>query len=676
MSVRLQEQFYNSCYKHNFHIFRKGKHLRMQDNFLFFDTETVEYQKEIGVKELNFKMGTCIEWNRKNDVNEKFVFYNVNFFWDKVEGYFSKERKQFIMFAHNAHFDFKMCDGFNQLSKRGWTLVNHYVRNKVYILLFKKGNYILHIWDTGNYVPHALYKIGETIGYPKLEIDFEKCSKLELEVYCMRDTEILFMFVKSLVNFLVENNLSRLKATASSLSFNIFRHKFYDFNDKKIWIHDFKRAIMLERESYRGGITDVFRLGNQKEIYKLDINSQYPYIMKNMKLPTKLIYYSHESDKKLCGKSDEDCYIDLTDEEYNLISDNLMQVYQNFKRDYGIIARCTVFLPKKYAYVLNDFGLGKTSFVWGKMEVCLASPELDFVERHGKIIKIHEINVYEVKQIFKEFVDFFYDLKSKYDTDGNEVYRSFTKLILNGQYGKWGQKEYISERLDFEHNYLIKHQDMILDIIEMKKDIVQKSAFVYLGSINSKELYLIDKKLYLSYNTSNNSKESFVAISSFITSGARMLLIDYLLTSERKNVCYCDTDSLFVNQNGYDNLDILNLINKNELGMLKNEGFAETCQFYNPKFYDFNDERKLKGVPLKADGTILLLENNKMAKYQIELWDKFKSDYKKGNVNNQLIRIAEKVMSKKYDKGIIKSDGFIEPFHVSQIRTLNKTLNS
>lgn len=681
MSVQLQNKYNTSShYKHNFHVFRKGKQLNMQDNFLFFDTETNEKitefdksydnRKQWKVKELTFKMGSCIRWNRDNDFQERFIFYDVSEFWDNVEKAFSSERKQYILFAHNCHFDFKMTDGFNQLFKRGWERVNHYVRNKTYILVFKKGNYILNIWDTTNYIPHELAEIGKVLGYPKLKVDFEKCTKQELEIYCMRDTEILYQFIRQLVSFLVENDLSRLKATASSLSFNIFRHKFYDFDNKKIWIHDFKRAIMLERASYRGGITDVFRLGEHDDLEKMDINSQYSSVMSEIKVPTKLIYYSHESDKKLSNRKDvdeNDCYIDLTEQEYQNITDNLMDIYNKFKTDYGIIARCVIWLPKKYAYILNNYGLGKTCFAWGKIEVCLASPELQFVEKYGKILQIKEISVYEVAKLFDEFIDFFYGLKTRYGIEGNKPFREFCKIILNGQYGKWGQKEFITETLDETNNYLIKHQDMILDIVMSKKELIEKSAFVYLGSINSKELYLIDNKLYLAYNTSNNSKESFVAISSFITSAARMQLVRYLLIAGRKNVLYTDTDSLFVNQKGFQNLFAENLISETELGKLKSEGRGKG-QFYNPKFYDFEGDRKCKGIRKK--GSLLIKETKDMAKYQVELWDKFKSDYKKGNINNQFIRIAEKTMSKKYDKGIIKQNGFIEPYHISQIEKI------
>jgi len=666
-------------FKNNFHVFRSKKKLKMQNNFIFFDTETKEIKINSKTKNLVFKLGSCIIQNREENQKHSFIFHDISKFWNEIEKKFDDKHKQYIMFAHNVHFDIKMVDGFNQLKLRGWKLDNFYVRNRTYILLFKKNEYVLHVWDTGNYFikGFSVAQMGKTVGFPKLKVNFKKCSLKELEIYCMRDTEILFVFMNKMIDFLIENDLSNLKATSSSLSFNIFRYRFYNEKDYKIIIHDWKRSIWLERKSYKGGITDVFRLGYHEDIYKTDINSHYPKAMLELKLPIKLVHYTSKTDPQLIGLPFSHDNRDYTENERNEIESRFNQLFNEYRKydNIGLITRCKIFLPKKYAYILDDFGLGKTSFAWGKMEVVLSDPELDFVEKHGKILEVIEFNAYELKRIFKDFVEFFSDLKIHYDKIGNKVFRDFCKLILNGQYGKWGQKEYISRELTIEDDFLIKNQDIILDIIKEKIDLINDSAMVYLGALNSKELYVIDKKLYLAYNTKNNSKESFVAISSFITSKARMNLIEYLLIAERKNVYYGDTDSLFVNEKGYQNLLNQNCINERELGKLKIEGHGN-AQFYNPKFYDFFDdeknklERKCKGITKK--NSKILNENEYMVKYQVELWDKFKSDYKKGNFNNQLIHVAKKIMSKKYDKGIVMKNGYIKPYNVSQIKNQNE----
>ena len=290
----------------------------MQHHFVFVDTES--YNNKISKEQeiLTFKLGCAIFWNKQNNDVISRTYRNVSKFWDNVEAFFNENSKDVILFAHNTQFDFKMLNGFEELLNRDWILTSQYVKNKTFILIFqkekeineKKITYTLHLWDTMNYVSKSLEKIGKSIGFPKLQVNFDTVSNKDLKIYCQRDTEIIFQFIKKLVNFLEINDLSRLKATSSSLSFNAFKHKFYepieDDDESWIWIHNWKRAIKLERESYRGGITDCFKVGKSKEkLRKLDINSMYPSLMKEKLLPYRIIANYHELNESIYLKDDK-----------------------------------------------------------------------------------------------------------------------------------------------------------------------------------------------------------------------------------------------------------------------------------------------------------------------------------------------------------------------------------
>jgi len=634
--------------KNCFHEFRRNKTLKLQNNFVFVDTESKSIQLTKDKKELSFKMGCSIFWNRKENLKKEITFYNVNNFWNNVESFFSDKNKDILLFAHNTQFDFKMLDGFNQLLTRDWELISQYVKNKTFILIFKKEKYTLHIWDTTNYAPEKLESIGESVGFSKLKVDFDNVSDKDLEIYCKRDTEIIFQFIKKLVDFLDANDLSRLKATAGSLSFNSFRHKFYNSDIFKIFIHNWTRAIRLERESYRGGITDVFKVGEStEELVKLDINSMYPWTMKNKELPTKLLGWFHES--KHTNKK-------------------LLEIYEKSKEHgYGIIIKATIELSKENAYILNKFK-GKSLFVYGEFKISLCTPEIQFVEEYGRIITIHQISVYKTEKIFEKFVDFFYNLRIKAKEENNQIDNKFCKLMLNTQYGKWGQREIKYEQLDEDSEFLKWYQDIIkLKIEKIKQknpDFTFDKQMAYLGSIEGEgELYVVNHKLYLLKHTSKNAYDSFVAIASFITSYSRMLLIKYLLNAERENVYYCDTDSLVVNKTGYNNLLRTGFISETELGLLKIEDEGIGC-FYSPKFYDFNTERKCKGI--KKD-SLLLLEDDTKTVHQTENWQRWKTDLSKGYTNKQIIISTKKQSNKIYTKGKTDKDGNVIPFLIDEV---------
>lgn len=661
------------------HVLQQNKSLKMQDNFIFLDTESKKEIVSDKLQVLTFKLGCSVFWKKSLEHEEEHTFYSISNFWDLTENFISycqeqDNSKTFIMFAHNMEFDFRQLDGYRELFSRGWTLVSHYIKQSVFIFIFEKEGIILNIWSTTNYVQKPLKKIGKIVNLPKMDVDFDEDSDEYLAVYCMRDTRIIYLFIKQLIDFLESNDLSRLKPTAGSLSLNIFRHSFYhDYGglarlkkygkpiNKPIYIHNWVKCIELERESYKGGITDCFQVGFRKNVYKLDINSMYPKSMRDCYLPYKLIAWKHE------GANSQQ---------------TLMKLYRKTKPFYGVIAKVIISLPKQYAYILHDFGLGKSTFCYGKeLEVVLCTPELEFVEKYGKILQIKQIAIYRTKRIFRKFVKFFYSLRQYYKKIHNEVYVEFCKLILNTLYGKFGQKETLSKMLTKEDKHILRYSELIKLMIEKRKEQLElsdeqlKETILYLGTIEHVcELYLISKKLYVIEKTQRNSENSFVAISSFITSYSRMLLIKYILIARRKNVYYTDTDSLFVNQEGYYNLQ--EYIDEYQLGMLKNEhpeNKTYDCTFYAPKFYDYDDKRKIKGVRQKD--AILLEENSIKVVYQIQQWERAKSALKNNNYEEQQIFTVKKTVRKLYDKGRI-SFGKVIPYSKDEIELIkNKKMN-
>lgn len=642
--------------KNNFHIFRSYKRLKIQNSFIFVDTEA--HSNKITNKKsiLSFRLCCSIFWNKEFDKTIKKTYYTPSDFWNDVENWFNKRFNQAILYAHNTQFDFKILNGFTELLSRGWSLASQYIKNTTFILVWKKGNYTLHIWDTMNYVPHKLKEIGKSVGFPKLDVDFNTTNDSELETYCKRDTEIIYQFIRKLLEFLETNDLSRLKATAGSLSLNVFRHNFYDSENKneRICIHDWKQAIKLERKSYKGGITDLFRYGTYKHLFKLDINSMYPAIMKDKQLPNRLICYRNDD---------------------NHSQKELRLIYNNFKGKYLFIMDITIKISKENAYILHNFrdiGFDKSVFAHGEYRLTICQPEVKFIEQYGKIKYIHQLTIYETSAIFRGFVDFFYKKRLEYKKSGNLVNEQFCKLLLNTQYGKWGQRTTEYKQITPKDDFYKDNRELIYLMLENKKERIindnWKNAIISLGSIVSQcELYLVNGKLYYLKQTQANSKDTFVAIASFITSYSRMLLIKYLKIAKRSNVFYADTDSLFVNQEGYYNLKANKCIHKTKLGKLKVEGTDGIATFYSPKFYDFNELRKCKGV--KKD-SVILLENKQKVIYQIESWQKFKTDLRKGYKPEQLITITTKEVSKLYTKGKVDESGYIHPFSITEIQAL------
>lgn len=599
-----------------FHILRQNDNLNMQNNFLFVDTET----KRVNNEE-KFYLGYLIFWDRINNIKEyKYFEKRTDFF--KYILKIMKTRDKLIIYAHNTDFDIKVLGGIKYLIKNGYEVYNFSIEGTKFILRLKNDTKIIEILDTMNYIPMSLKEIGKSIGLPKKEIDFNICTKEELKEYCKNDVEIIFLFIKLLIEFLEKYNLSKLKSTVGSLSLNIFRHKFYNKEKNPIYIHNWESAIELEKMSYKGGITDCFKIGNYKEkLFKLDVNSMYPYIMKDNFYPIKLLYYSDDKTK----------------------IKKLLYKYLDSKL---LIARVRIFLPPEYAYILVKAKIkneNKSIFLSGSYETDLTTPELKFVIKYGKILEVIKLAIYEKSIIFKDFVTFFYDKRIEFSKNGNEAYKLFCKYILNNLYGKFGQRVQKYTEFENKEDFKFESREIIDGILD------ERYKEVKLGN-----------KIFEIRNTDEKSFDSFIAIASYVTAYARMYLIEMILQAKRINLYYVDTDCLIVNKKGYDNLK--DYINEKELGKLKLEETSINSTFYRPKYYLFNEKEKCKGM--KKSAKILFEDNNNMIIEQ-EQFMRFKTSLNENKFDKQIVNIITKNFNKKYDKGIINKDNTISPYTYS-----------
>jgi hypothetical protein len=599
----------------------------MQSNFLFFDTETTS-TNEGNEQTLNLKLGWAYHWNKEYNTLDKKYFENKKDFWDFVEwAYYPKNQdiselnesdnyKTLFVYAHNTEFDMKIVDGYNELIKRGWSIDNLYIKGCVYILSLRKETMMMHIWDTMNYYPASLEKIGESLKIPKMKIDFNTCTNEQLRVYCENDVRIIYEYIKALIEFLETNDLTMLKPTAGAISMNAFKHRFYDVDKNPIYIHNESDIMKLERESYRGGITDCFYIGKTKEhLHKLDVNSMYPWVMRNYEVPVKFFYR---------GKSIKE-----------LINNN---------GKYHMIADIKYSLPDEYALILARFKLGdeiKNGFIRGVNRATLTTPEIEFIIKHGKILKHYSSAYYHKSNQFKDYIDFLYESRLKFKDEKNDIFGLFCKILMNSNYGKWGQKasSYNLIKDDAENNMIRK----------LSKD--ELANYEIYDSNGSSSYMKLGDKIFHIKESEENSYNSFVAISSIITAYARMYLVELMLKAGKQNLYYADTDSLIVNEIGFKNLS--GYLDNKKLGMLKDEGTSDDSEFIRPKYYVFDDEFKCKGV--RKDHKIIS-EDDKQLVISQEQFMRFSSSMKHNQMNSQKITRITKTLNKTYDKAKVDNN--------------------
>jgi len=573
---------------------------------VFFDTETKDKHITPTKKELTLKLGYAILTRRfegKGYVTQsECIFYNrATFFkWiDKV----CVGKSKYTFVAHNIGFDVRITGIMRYLSTHEWERTSFILDGLNFMARYRKGKTSIFLMNNMQLFNVSLRELGNSVGMEKLEVDFGNVSDTDLLTYCKRDVEVMRIAWNKWQMFVEVNDLGNFKCTIGSQAFSAFRHR---FKTKDIYIHTNEKAIELERESYHGGRVECFFIGKYREgkVYALDINSMYPYVMKVNKVPNKLTaYYDH-----------------ITISDFNRIS-----------KSCGYIVQATITLKEPLLPVVHE---GKLLFPVGKISGVFCKPELELARQRGILHSVSRLCVYNEEIAFASFVEFFYSQRLKYKASGNVQYTYFTKLLMNSLYGKFGQK--VTEYKQVGFNSKLPDSG--------------GSTYSLFKGRNVK--YRIIDGIIEEESGEHESNDTFVAIASYITSHARVYLASLIKQCGWRNIIYCDTDSLFVNEKGYKRL--VNKINPDTIGKLKVEGCSNNVIIHAPKRYKFGDKNRNKGI--RSNATQIGVNT-----YFQEQFESFTGGLASGHTDSVIITDVIKHLTAEYNKGTVLPNGRVVP---------------
>jgi len=587
------------------HCLKREKTLAMPRHIILFDTETTQERLENGSIRQKLKLGWECYYRRGYGRNLEQIkwhsFTSATSFWDFVYQHTEPKRKLWVL-ARNLVFDFTMVDGWKYLRQAKFKLKFFHNAGTTSIISVKSRCGSIVFLDIMNWFVESLAKTGKRIGMPKLQIDFDTCTDEYLSIYCKRDVEIELENLKRFIKFLESNSIARLCYTRGSTAMAAYLFGHYH---KQIYIHNNEQAINLERDSYRGGRTECFYLGELKDdnYYSLDVNSLYPFVMRNNRYPVKYVQISSSyTPATLC---------------------KLLQTK-------SAIGRVLIETDEPVYAVRRE----RTIFPIGRFWVTLTTPELLYAIKHNHLVKIESAVIYEQANIFKSYVDRFYKLRQEFKSAGIAEYEELCKKMLNSLYGKFGQKA------DIWHK------------IRDCPDEIDRVELCYVeGENNPKAIrYLLGEMFELvGYEECYNS---FPAIASHVAAYARLHLWSLMQQVGEGNYFYCDTDSLIVNEVGLCKLQ--SRIDNNILGSLKIVEVSRNIFIRGLKDYTTPQKHVVKGIRKNAvkirDGV-----------YRQERWPSFQGLLRAGATDTYTVTTVTKTLSRKYTKGHVKPDGSIVP---------------
>lgn len=532
-------------------LLRRNHSSALPSRMLFLDTETNPEPYEQGEIHTMRLAWSCYYERRggpRKDTEIWLPWTKARPMWDYIAG-LVHDQTQLYVFAHNIFFDLQSSWFFPLFTKWGWVLDFIHDKGLTYILVIRKGKKTIRLLSTTNWFDTKLSSLGDMIDLPKLEIDFNDTSDEALSVYCRRDVEIIKRVMLDYMSFVESNDLGKFAMTRAAQSLAAYRHRFMN---QKIYIHDDEPIIDLEEKAYIGGRTECLSLGIQSggPFLTLDINSMYPYVMRQFKYPYQLVDYKEHVNQ-----------------------DHLKEILDK----YACVGNVKIATDDPI-YALRHHG--KIIFPVGEFETFLCTGGLKEALKRGHILDIKQLSIYRHADLFSSYVNYFYDLRQEAKTQENPVYTRVLKLFLNSLYGKfaqWQPETVETDDITFDGYWRMPTYDFLTGQTDMEIKLLNKVV----RTIGRKP-----------------GARSFIAIAAHVTEYARLLLWTIIEQIGIDSVLYCDTDSVKIRA---EDLPLVSYkLNDMDLGALKVESSSDYLDIRGSKNYVTETERKIKGVPVSA----------------------------------------------------------------------------
>jgi len=437
--------------------------------------------------------------------------------------------------------------------------------------------------------------------YPNIPIDsydlinkYNWSTRLETLKYLKSDLYALYEFIEKLRDHIFDNyklNISKF-ISLPSLAFAIFRLHFFDQAKSLLPILKGKVYNNIYK-SYYGGVVDTY-IPQGENLYYYDVNSLYPFAMKNP-MPVGSPIYTTEND--------------------------LFNLFGFFKAEITTPKYLNIpILPYR-----NDDGLLINPL--GSWVGWYFSEELKVaVSEYGYTVKIIEGYKFDKGiNVFNNYIDHFFDKKA--NSNGGE--KLIAKLFLNSLYGRMGMKNF-NTKTDIVNNHqadniLSKHK--ILDHQYINDDYIL-IKYILQPDINICNVNNVDYvNAYLEYSEKSFDFNISIGIASATTAYARMYMNTF--KNMTNNPCYySDTDSLVLKYK------LPDIYVGNNLGQFKLEYNIKLGLFPAPKIYylilnDSNNTFIKKGFNLLEINHYWNLINKSSISILKEKWFK---NYKDGNM--------------------------------------------
>jgi hypothetical protein len=404
-----------------------------------------------------------------------------------------------------------ICYGFKQRGKR---------REKLHTV----------IYDSLKKLPFPVRSVAKAFNLPveKGDIDYKAFRPVG---HVITDEEIKYIYndiyiVTCALEIQFKQGLEKMTVGSDAMG------SFKAMMDKKIFARRFPvldpEIDLNIRKAYRGGFTwvnDLFQGQMIGEGMVFDVTSLYPSVMYDRDLPYGVpIPFSGEYQH---------------DNQYPLY---IQHIRCEFEIKEGFIP--TIQIKKNLRFKQNEYLKNSGGRV---VDLYVSNVDFELIKEHYNLYDLEYLEGFKFKKksgMFKEYIDYWIEVKEEASKTGNEAMRTLAKLMLNSLYGKFASSMDVTGKVPY-----------------LKED---GSNGFRLGEEETKD-------------------PVYTAMGVFITAYAR----DYTIRTAQSvfdRICYCDTDSIHIT--GLDVPEaIKDIVDPYKLGLWKHESSFKKAKYVRQKTY-------------------------------------------------------------------------------------------
>jgi len=366
-------------------------------------------------------------------------------------------------------------------------------------------------------------------------------------VDCMESATVTLDVMGRVIQAIKENRIGSLQITAAGQAYHSFRRRFLR---DPVLVHASKSVLDLEGESYVGGRCECIRIGTIKgNAYQFDFRSMYAACYQSNSVPVAYVKsaYRPKGGVSITGLQGRNCIATV-----EIVSD-------------------------ERAYPYRMAGL----VVWpiGRFKTTLCGPELTDAIEKDRIKEVYHVATYRMSHALSDYAKVLHELRCKADDKGDSDLSSLFKLLLVSLPGKLASRG---------------RRWIDCPVEPCDKPYGKWFAADKLGKLIAYRSIAWNVQRQIESQWSNNAVP---AAASWVTSLARVKLLNAIRLAGWEDVYYMDTDALIVNDAGRERLRSGLVTNCGTLGSFQEKGSADDVEIYGIKHYRFGGRLVCAGLP-------------------------------------------------------------------------------